>query len=68
MVATIVRQLFASAAAPLFVYLLKLAFGIGGGVQRLAQVSRGRRHHHIGKTRCPLVRIGLRILETPVPR
>jgi hypothetical protein len=29
---TIVRQLFASAAAPLFVYLLKLAFGIGGGV------------------------------------
>jgi hypothetical protein len=29
---TIVRQLFASAAAPLFVYVLKLAFGVGGGL------------------------------------
>ncbi len=29
---TIVRQLFASAAAPLGVYVLKLGFGIGGGL------------------------------------
>jgi hypothetical protein len=29
---TMVRQLFASAAAPLCIYLLKLAFGIGGGL------------------------------------
>jgi hypothetical protein len=29
---TIVRQLFASAAAPLCIYVLKLAFGIGGGL------------------------------------
>jgi hypothetical protein len=29
---TIVRQLFASAVAPLCVYVLKLAFGIGGGL------------------------------------
>ena len=28
----IVRQLFAAAAAPLCVYVLKLAFGIGGGL------------------------------------